>query len=84
MDKRIQVVFDVRKVGQGTVIGCIAKYFDRKIPDSVFKWDNSIPKEYEFWFVVPPDEMEFVARDCAELELRDFIIISNEGMRIGG
>jgi len=71
-------------VGQSTVYGELVKYFKGDIPPNVFKWDNPYKKEYSFYFIVPEQDIERAREQCAEIELRDFTILSNKGMIIGG
>ena len=83
MYKKENIIFDIQTVGESTVLGEIAKYFYGYIPKKIFGWDKK-NNLYNFIFIVPEEAIEEIQKQCADIELNSFRIVSNKGMIIGG
>ena len=84
-----QIVIDIH-AGANTILGSIVKHFENQnyqIPKSVFGWENELPREYEWYFIIRnyrEDGINIALRECRELQLRSFIILPAKDMIIGG
>jgi hypothetical protein len=71
-------------VGSNSISGTVAKHFNYNIPEGVFDWSSSLPKKYVWLFIVPKEEIVSAHNQCKDIQLRNFIIVAEDGMIVGG
>lgn len=83
-------VVDIRHYGANSLAGSIYKLLKDDdilhLHDNCFGWDKNgrYEKLIDWVIIVPEDCIDKVQKECIELQLRSFRILSNKGMLIGG